>query len=40
METWTRFHSKQALIAALDKELDTIPGVAHSFTQPMAMRID
>jgi heavy metal efflux system protein len=40
METWTRFHSKEALIAALDKELDTIPGVAHSFTQPMAMRID
>jgi len=40
METWTRFHSKERLIAALDKELDTIPGVAHSFTQPMAMRID
>jgi cobalt-zinc-cadmium resistance protein CzcA len=40
METWTRFHSKEALIAELDKELDTIPGVAHSFTQPMAMRID
>jgi heavy metal efflux system protein len=40
METWTRFHSKEKLIAALDKELDTIPGVAHSFTQPMAMRID
>src|SRR5580698_4596263 len=40
METWTRFHSKEELIAALDKELDTVPGVAHSFTQPMAMRID
>ncbi len=40
METWTRFHSKEELIAALDKELDAIPGVAHSFTQPMAMRID
>jgi heavy metal efflux system protein len=40
MNTWTRFHTKEALIAALDKELDTIPGVAHSFTQPMAMRID
>ena len=37
---WKRFHSKEALIAALDKEPDTIPGVAHSFTQPMAMRID
>ncbi len=40
METWTRFHSKEALLAALAKELDTIPGVAYSFTQPMAMRID
>jgi len=40
METWTRFHSKEALIEALDKELDKVPGVAHSFTQPMAMRID
>jgi cobalt-zinc-cadmium resistance protein CzcA len=40
METWTRFHSKEALIAALDKDLDDVPGVAHSFTQPMAMRID
>jgi cobalt-zinc-cadmium resistance protein CzcA len=40
IETWTRFHSKEALIAALAKELDTIPGVAYSFTQPMAMRID
>jgi len=40
METWARFHSKEALIEALDKELGTIPGVAHSFTQPMAMRID
>jgi cobalt-zinc-cadmium resistance protein CzcA len=40
METWTRFHSKEALIAALAKELDAIPGVAYSFTQPMAMRID
>ncbi len=40
MNTWTRFHSKEALIAAVAKELDTIPGVAYSFTQPMAMRID
>ena len=40
MESWTRFHSKEALIATLAKELDTIPGVAYSFTQPMAMRID
>ena len=40
METWKRFHTKEALIEAVAKELDTIPGVAYSFTQPMAMRID
>ncbi|MBV9772162.1 MAG: efflux RND transporter permease subunit, partial [Bryobacterales bacterium] len=40
METWTRFHSKEALIAAVAKELDKEPGVVYSFTQPMAMRID
>ena len=40
METWTRFHTKEALITAVAKELDTVPGVAYSFTQPMAMRID
>ena len=40
MDTWTRFHTKEELIAALDKELDTIPGIAYNFTQPMAMRID
>jgi heavy metal efflux system protein len=40
MKEWKRFHSKAELIAALDKELSTIPGVAYNFTQPMAMRID
>ncbi len=40
VETWKRFHTKEELIAALAKVLDTIPGVAYSFTQPMAMRID
>ena len=40
MDTWTRFHTKEALIEAVAKELDTIPGIAYSFTQPMAMRID
>ena len=40
METWTRFHTKEGLIEAVAKELDKIPGVAYSFTQPMAMRID
>ena len=40
METWTRFHSKEELIAGVAKALDEIPGIAYSFTQPMAMRID
>ena len=40
VETWTRFHSKEALIAAVDKDMATIPGIAWNFTQPMAMRID
>jgi len=40
VETWTRFHTKEGLIEAVAKELNTIPGVAYSFTQPMAMRID
>ena len=35
-----RFRSKEGLIAALDKEVSDIPGVAFSFTQPMAMRMD
>jgi heavy metal efflux system protein len=38
--TWKRFHTKEELIAALDKELSQIPGIAYNFTQPMAMRID
>ena len=40
MNTWTRFHSKDELIAALDRELSQVPGIAYNFTQPMAMRID
>jgi cobalt-zinc-cadmium resistance protein CzcA len=40
LDTWTRFHSKEELIAAVDKEMAAIPGVAWNFTQPMAMRID
>src|SRR5205085_169602 len=35
-----RFRTKEQLIAALDKEVSDIPGVAFSFTQPMAMRMD
>ncbi len=40
MDTWKRFHSKEALIAAVDKDMENIPGIAWNFTQPMAMRID
>ena len=40
LEQWKRFHTKEALIEAVAKELDDIPGIAFSFTQPMAMRID
>ena len=40
MDQWKRFHTKEALIEAVAKELDDIPGIAYSFTQPMAMRID
>ena len=40
MERWTRFHSKDQLIEAFDKELGKIPGLDYDFTQPMAMRVD
>jgi cobalt-zinc-cadmium resistance protein CzcA len=40
MDEWHRFHSKEELIAAVDKELTQIPGLAYDFTQPMAMRVD
>jgi cobalt-zinc-cadmium resistance protein CzcA len=40
MNTWKRFHTKEDLIVAIDKELATIPGISYNFTQPMAMRID
>lgn len=40
IETWKRFHTKEELIEAVGRALDQIPGVAYSFTQPMAMRID
>lgn len=40
METWKRFHTKEALIAEVAKTLDRIPGIVYDFTQPMAMRID
>src|SRR5712691_10759847 len=37
---WKRFSTKEELIAALDKDVADFPGVAFSFTQPMAMRMD
>jgi cobalt-zinc-cadmium resistance protein CzcA len=40
IDQWTRFHSKAELIEALDKDMSSFPGVAFSFTQPMAMRMD
>jgi cobalt-zinc-cadmium resistance protein CzcA len=40
MDQWHRFHSKEELIDALDKELAQIPGLAYDFTQPMAMRVN
>jgi cobalt-zinc-cadmium resistance protein CzcA len=40
IDTWTRFHTKEDLIAAVDREMSNIPGIAWNFTQPMAMRID
>jgi cobalt-zinc-cadmium resistance protein CzcA len=40
MSEWHRFHTKEKLIEALDKELAQVPGLAYNFTQPMAMRVD
>jgi len=37
---WQRFHTKEALIEAVDESLSTIPGITYSFSQPMAMRMD
>src|SRR5207244_207155 len=39
-ETWTRFHTKEEFIEALDKALGEIPGLAYNFSQPMEMRMD
>lgn len=38
-EEWERFENKEELIEALDEALRDVPGVAVSFTQPMAMRL-
>ena len=38
-ETW-RYPSKEALVAAMSAEVETIPGAAFTFTQPIADMID
>jgi cobalt-zinc-cadmium resistance protein CzcA len=40
MDEWTRFHTKEELIEAVDKELATVPGLAYNFNQPMQMRVE
>lgn len=40
MDEWTRFHTKEELIEAVDKELATLPGLAYNFSQPMQMRVE
>ncbi len=40
MKEWHRFHTKDELIEAIDRDLGQIPGLAYNFTQPMAMRVD
>ncbi len=40
MSEWHRFHSKEDLIEAIDKELATVPGLAYNFSQPMQMRVE
>lgn len=37
---WTTAKSREGLIAALDAALVDVPGLAISFTQPLAMRLD
>jgi heavy metal efflux system protein len=39
-ESWTRFHTKDEFVEAMNRELSKIPGISYNFTQPMAMRLD
>jgi heavy metal efflux system protein len=39
-EQWRGFSGKDELIDKMSKALQTVPGVAYNFTQPMAMRLD
>jgi cobalt-zinc-cadmium resistance protein CzcA len=38
--SWTTGRTKEELIAAMSASLESMPGVAFNFTQPMAMRLD
>jgi Cu/Ag efflux pump CusA len=40
MKTWKRFHAKEDLMPRWTRSWPESPGIAHNFTQPMAMRID
>ncbi len=37
---WTTASDREGLVAAIDEKLRNLPGVATSFTQPLAMRLD
>jgi cobalt-zinc-cadmium resistance protein CzcA len=39
-DAWATGRTKEGLIEAIAEALDTMPGVAVNFTQPMAMRLD
>lgn len=39
-EEWTTAKTKEELVAKMREELEEIPGVAISFSQPIAMRVD
>lgn len=39
-EEWTTASDREGLIAAIDSALQVVPGLAISFTQPLAMRLD
>ncbi len=37
---WKTANTREGLIEAFDKKLQTVPGVAYNFTQPLEMRMD
>ena len=37
---WTTAKTKEGLISAMAERLESVPGTAYNFTQPMAMRLD